>query len=866
MAWLTVLWRRLVFLARSGHFNADIEDQMQLHLELRAEALMHSGLTPEAARLEAARGFGNRLHLREDSRAVWGWSWLESVAQDARLASRTLRRHGLLSLVIVLTLGLGIALSTVVFSLIDAIEWRALPYPEPARLVILETMPAGAKRLQRASAAEFEEWRDHAKAFDGLAAWRSEFLAVDEHDGSGIPGQSVSCGFFDVLGAKPSHGRGFREADCRTGADLVAVITDGLWRAQFGGRPDIVGHHTAIDGRPATVVGVLPAAFRGFLDGSSARVWVPLPVTTGADRVEKNLGVLGRLRGQVSPSEASEQATLLLRRLLDGRDAESSAVVRTLDSMVSRGAGPAARVMTMAVCLVLLIACSNVASLLLARGFARRHELATRLVLGASRPRVVRQLLVETCVLAGLAGLVGVALASAALGVLGAAAHDLLAQSGVDKLVVDARAAGFALAVSLLTGLVSGLLPALKMSDIRLQGRLWEAAGGGRAVGRARSVLVSSQVALALVLVCAALLLLRSFLGCVEAAQSPGFRTGNTLTFVASLPETAGEGRRRAAMTDMLERIEALPGVTGAAIVNRLPLAENAPAVRVQQAGATADGWTAAYRVVSPGYLATMGLGLRAGRFLLTGDDETHPQVAVVNETLAKRLADGGAALGREVDVAGVRRTVVGVVADAGAIRAGEPVAAEVLVARAQQADEPTRMIVATALGPESLAGAIRSLHREAAPHKPSPEIRLMSDVLTGSLKGLGFVVALAGGFGVIAVALTLVGICGLVSYSAARRTREIGVRVALGASRRAILRLVVGQALARTLTGAAVGLAGAAAVSRVLPSRLFGLEPAPPVLFVAIAGAFLGTALVAALIPAVKALRVDPMAALRVE
>ena len=866
MTWLGVLWRRLVFLARSHRFDADLEDQMQLHLEMRAATLMRSGLTPEAARVEAARGFGNRLHLREDSRSVWGWSSLESVFQDARLAWRTLRRHRLLSVVIVVTLGLGIGLSTVVFSLIDAIEWQAVPYPERSRLVILETLPGGAKRLQRTSAAEFEEWRDNAPAFQGLAAWRSSLLALEEPDGSGVPGQAVSCGFFGVLGVSPSRGRDFRPADCHQGADAVAVITDGLWRARFSGRADIIGHHTAIDGRPATVIGVLPRAFRGFLDGASALVWVPLRVTSGDDRVEKNLGVVGRLRRQASPGEASDQATLLLRRLSDGGDAQSSAVVRTLESMVSRGTGPAARVMTMAVCLVLLIACSNVAGLLLARGLARRHELATRLVLGASRTRIVRQLVVETCVLAALGGLVGLALASAALRILGAAIHQLLAQTGVEGLSVDPRSAAFALAVSLLAGLVSGLWPALKASDVRLQGRLWEAEGAGRRVGRARSVLVSSQVALALVLVCAAMLLLRSFLGCVEAARAPGFRTGNTLTFVASLPDTVSPRLRRAAMTDMLERIEALPGVTGAAIVSRLPLAESTPGVRVQPTGTAGDGWTAAYRVVSPGYIATMGLGLRAGRFLLAGDDETHPQVVVINETLARRLAVDGTALGREVVVAGVRRMVVGVVADAGAIRAGEPVAAEVLVAWAQQPDEPARIVIATALAAEGLAGVLRTLHRETAPHKPAPEIRLLSDVLSSSLEGLGFVVVLAGAFGFIAMALTLVGICGLVSYSVSRRTREIGVRVALGASRRAILRLVVGQAFARTLIGAAVGLAGAAAASRVLPSRLFGLEPASPILFVAIAGAFLGTALVAALVPAVRALHVEPMGALRVE
>lgn len=806
------------------------------------------------------------------------------LLQDIRYALRALKRAPGFTLVALATLTLGIGGTTAIFSVVDAVVLRELPYPEADRLVAL-ARSRDAGDSSAFAPADFLDVTREIRALSATAGYREDIVDLT---GAGDPERleaiQATAGFFDVLEAPALLGRTFTSRVDKPGGPRVAVIGEGLWRRRFGARPDIVGTEVRLNGEPTTILGVMPAWVR---HPQAVDVWLlsPLPVPTSPVAVEGDLlaqrdvqyfGVIGRLAPGVTRAQANAELDALAAR--QARDFPATNAADTLfawplrDRLVGETRTPML-VLLGAVGVVLLIACANVASLLLARGAGRRRELAVRAALGASRRRLVRQLLTESLVLAGVGGALGIVTAAWLVDVL-----TRVAPASVPRLAevrVDPRVAMFAAACTLLVGLAFGLLPALTASapsvgtDLKDGGR---SSTSGRT--RARNVLVVAELALALVLLIGAGLLLASFVRL--RAVDPGFRTSSLVAVELPVPLSRYDdaGQRRF-YRSLYERLQEVPATAQSAIVFPMPLRNSAASGRYDIVGkprTPADQPIAELSAVSPGYFAAMGIARLKGRDFTALDGHDAPPVAIVNRTFAEREWPGRDPIGEHVVLGGPASDrenwieVVGVVADSrrATLRAA-PVPS--LYLPYQQFTLPYMgVVLRTDAGLDAVAPVVRSVVRDLDPDLPVGEMFTIEQMIDRSTGDSRFRALLVASFALVALALATVGVYGLISYTVNERVPEIGVRLALGASPAQVGRLVVGQGLKLALAGVAIGAAGALAATRLLGSMLFGIEASDPVVYAALTVVLLSIAGLASWLPARRAMSVDPVAALRAE
>jgi putative ABC transport system permease protein len=797
--------------------------------------------------------------------------------QDARYAARMLVRSPGFSLVAILTLALGIGANTAIFSVVNALLLRPLPYPAAGQLVMVwqDLRARGGPADEWATPGNFVDWRDSRAIFASTAAmqgWQPTLTGVAEPEP--LFGEQVTQEYFDVLGVRPALGRAFAPEEDVPNAPRVVVLSHGLWQRRFGGDRAMVGRSIILGGEPHEVIGVMPDGFRPAVL-PQAELWRPRRLNTAnPSRGAVVLRIVARLPDGVTLEQARGSADVLSRRL-EQRYPETNTGARinivSLQEQVVGQMRPGLLVLLGAVGFVLLIACVNIANLLLARASGRGREIAVRMALGAVRLRVVRQLLTESILLACLGGALGVL-----LGVWGVALLVSIAPAGAprtDEIGLDGMVLGFAAALTLLTGLLFGLVPALQVSRPELTPALREGGRGsaGPAGQRVRRALIVSEVAVALMLLVGSGLLLRTFLR-IQSVDL-GFDPDNVLVGLIVPPQVKYRNdTERAVLYDrLLERIQALPGIESSALASVIPLGgdsdmtiliEGQPVPR-----SSSEAQATWYRLVSADYLQTMGISVRSGRMFEAGEPAP---ILVVNETAARRFWPGQDPIGRRVrfdDAASAPWfTVVGVAEDVKMRGARGGARAEVYIPYWQMPEPGVNVVLKAAGDPTLLIGPLRQAVREVDPDMPVSNLTPMATVVSDSIAEPRFLAMLVGVFAALALILAAIGIYGVMSYAVLQRTSEIGVRMALGAGRNEVFGLIVGDGLTLAGTGIGIGLVASFALARSIRTLLFGVGAIDPLTFVVTTVTLLAMAALACIVPAYRATRVDPMVALKAE
>lgn len=799
---------------------------------------------------------------------------MEVFRQDLAFAVRQLRRSPGFTTMALLTLALGIGATTAIFSVADAVVLRPLPYPEADRLVrIWETTPRGDDFT--ASEPNYLDFSTQSRTLDGLAAYMDAPVALT---GDGPPerlgGIAATHTLFDLLGATLAHGRAFTAAEDTHGGDVrVAVLSHDLWERRFDGDPAAVGRTITLDGESYAITGVLGPE----VDFAGADLWIPLAPDPYSDRGDHWLRMIGRLRPGVSPAEADADLARVAARIGAEHPHIAGWGVRVA-GLAESVVGPEFRqtvvVLFGAVGFLLLMACTNLANLLFARASTRETELGIRAALGAGRGRLARQLLTESVVLALIGGALGLFLAAWAIDLL-----KLLEPAGVPRLAeirIDGRAVAFASALALTTSVAFGLGPAIRASGVDVGKMLSSAARGGtsRRHRRVRDVLVVSQVAVAMVLLVGAGLMLRSLLELIGV--DPGFTAENVVAVPLQLPESeyAEPSRRAVFYEEVTARLEALPGVAavGATVVDPFSgwnlmndVTPEALAAETGPSGYLQAGW----RVVTPGFFPAMETPLLSGRLFSSADASDGPPIAIVSKTLADRMWPGEDPVGKRLywgGVDGTPRTVIGMVGDYRDVELAADPAPIMFLPHSQLPMAGMTLLVRSSRRTEPLARVIREEIWAAAPNLPIQTVRPLERSLAGAAAGPRFRAVLLGAFASTALLLAAIGIYGVTAFTVSQRTREIGVRVALGAAPGSVRGLVLRRSAALTGVGIAIGLAGAWVVSRYLEALLYRTHPLDPATFLGVSGLLCAVALLAAWGPARRAVRVDPMVAIRAD
>jgi len=819
---------------------------------------------------------------------------IDVFRHDLRYALRSLRQRPGFTALTVLTLALGIGATSAIFSVVNGVLLRPLPYDQPEGVALVHTRLDGTPGREL-SLPEFFDLREQSRSFTRMAAFSNGSLTLT---GSGTP-ERLQAGFvtadaLPLLGVSPVRGRGFAAEEDLPGRPPVVLLSDGLWRRRFGADPEIIGRTLILDDLPTTVLGVMPPGFQlpSHYAGPGMELWTLMQLDPAVDRSERGwhwLTVMGRLRPGVDIEAANRETAglmaAMLQRYPNEYDANFTGSVSPAADVLVGGIRQVILVLMGAVGLLLLIACANVASLFLARAEARQREIAVRAALGARASRIVRQLLTESAALAVAGGLLGLLLAMWGVRGLVAAAPPTLPR--LDTIGMDGWVLAFTAAVTLTTGLLFGLAPALQSARPDLAGALAEGSRGGSAGVRRqrfRRGLVVSQIALALVLVAAAGLLIQSFAR--MRGVDPGFVLEGLLTARVELSPVRYESNEkiRAFYERLVQRLEALPGVRSAAVVKALPMMQ----LELGDWSFVREGhhslppkpseWNMAYwQTMSPEYFETMRIPLLQGRGVEATDRIGSPGVAVVNRTLARQVWPNGDAVGQRILMGGgatdsIWRTVVGVVGDVRHRGLDAEARPEIYLPYAQfpagtgTPQRTLRIVLRSESDPVQLTGALRAAVAELEPDLPVTEIQTMEEALGAWAAERRLTMMLVAGFALFALALGAVGVYGVMAHLVMQRTREIGIRIALGALPREILGLVLSQGAWLAGLGIAVGLAGALAATRLLTHLLFGVGPTDPGTFVATAAALAVVAGVASLLPALRAVRTDPVDALRTE
>ncbi|HEY0511664.1 MAG TPA: ABC transporter permease [Thermoanaerobaculia bacterium] len=879
-------WRRAFRLhLRGGTVEQDVEDEIAFHLQMREQELIEEGVEPRVAREEALRHFGDLDGIRRRCREIGrqtarGRHWTEvfvELRQDAVFALRQLRKTPGFTLVAILTLALGIGATTAIFGGLYGVVLRPLPFPHAERIVFLWSFDHG--EMRSVSPGNFRELQRSLRSIGHLAAMRGGDFTLSWKEGpERIDGVLATAEYFAAFGARPALGRVFAPDEDRPGRERVAVLSQRLWRGRFAADPRAVGRPILLNGLPYTVIGVMPAGFDLRADGPE--LWAPLVLSTAddADFSHSYLRLTGRLRPGIPLARAQGEADAAARRLAAEHPADDQSRGLRLEGLLDGTVGGLRKrlvVLQGAVLCVLLIACVNVANLLLVRGAGRSREIAVRAALGAGRGRIVRQLLTESLVLglAGVAaGLLFAQLAVRALKSASPAGIPRLGQVGLDGPVL-----AFALAVGLAATLLFGLVPALRLARPDLQGMLKE---GGRSLGagsprdRMRTALMAVEVALALVLLVGAGLLIRSAtrMGEVEL----GFEPVRVLTARVAVPQ-GGElnlPRSVQVLERVIEEIRRLPGVESAAATTILPLSRNNSSSTVNLEGPEprpGEELEGNVRVVTPGYFHTLGVPLFAGRDLDGRDRTGSRKVVVVNRSLARRAWPGRSAVGQRLWYYDqVWLEVVGVVGDIRQGKLTDDVRPELYVPLEQappflwKPDDVSMAVAVRAAGdPARLAGSLRRAALAADSGVPVYDVRTLEEIRASLFALTRLNTLLLTALGAIGLLLAAVGIYGVIAYFVSQRTQEIGLRMALGATEGRVLALVVRQAMRPVLLGVAMGLAGAAAVTRAIAGILFEVSATDPATFGGVVLVLAAAALLASWLPAKRAARVDPSRAL---
>jgi predicted permease len=983
---------RLASLFRKRQLDHDLESELRAHLEMLREDYLKRGLSPEEARYAAARAFGGIEQVKEEYREQRGVWNMETLIQDVRYGLRQLRRNPGFSLVAVLTLALGIGANTAIFSVVNAVVLRPLPYPHSDRMVwITEVIPA--LKAELASGGDYVDWKYQNHTLEQLAAYDNH--ADFNLTGRGMPmrvhGADVTANLFPTLGVEPRLGRGFTAKEDQPNGPRVAVLMHSFWQQYFGSDPHVLGQTIDLDNTPTTIVGVMPDSFR-FPGDADVQMLLPLELNEAEQRLRSGMQrlvlIVGRAKPGVSlaavrtdldemrkraqpmsagpmtgarggpgpasgpsvgehsmlrvasgpppapgggnrvflspgpgpasaapaaPAGAPSTPELVppaeVRRMMPapgsaqarangpmgaglsgrapvmaqtrrgfGAPPQVELKVISLEEHLAGNLRPAMLTLMGVVGLVLLIACANVANLMLTRASARSREVAVRAVLGAGRWRLMRQLLAESVSLAIVGGIAGLLLAAWGVDVM---TRFIPAEVGggilsVTRPHVDGTVLLFALAVSVLTGVLFGLAPAIGVTRSGLAEGLKEGAStasAGARRGWLRGALAVAEISLALVLLIGAGLMIKSFYRVLSV--DPGFAPAHVLTVNLSLPNSRYPVVQQKAefFSEVLRRVESLPGVRSAGLSDSLPLSPYRVrlmlAMRQLTGRAVVSDSTPVMmsRIsVSPAYFYTLGIPLLKGRTFTDHDDEQAQKVALVNQSLAQHLWPGEDPIGKQIPLMDSPLTVVGVVGNTRHEGLSEEVGGEIYVPYLQQPDPSMQLAVRTAADPRTLVSAIRAQVEAVDPTEPLYHVSTMEQTLSDSLAPRRFNMLLLGIFAALAFALATVGIYGVMAFSVTQRTHEIGIRMALGAERGHVLGLIVRDALALTLAGVVLGIAGAWALTRFLASFLYNVRATDPATFVLVSIVLIAVAMLASFIPARRATRVDPMVALRYE
>lgn len=802
---------------------------------------------------------------------------MEALKQDIRYGFRTLMRNPGLTAVMVLALALGIGANTAIFSVVNAVLLNPLPYAEPERIVWIwgYNAPRGAFNAS-ISAPDFIDYRDDSQSFEQLAAFTAlptgiTLTGADQPER--IDALVVSTGFFESLGAQPAMGRTFISEEEQAGKHNVVVISHGLWQRRLGLDPEIIGKSLTLNGGSFTIVGVMGADFKFpvQVDLWAPIVFHPLDPTS---RGRHWLRAIGRLKPGVTVEQAQSEIDAIALGLAEqypDTNVDYTAKLVPLRERIVGSVQPAILMLLGAVGFVLLIACANVANLLLARAATRHREIAIRMALGATRSRLIRQLLTESLMLSMLGGTVGLLLALWGVDLLAAVTPGDIPR--VDEIGIDGRVLAFTIAVSLFTGLLFGLVPALQASKPDLNESLKEGSktsSTGARRNQVRSLLVVSEIALSLVLLIGTGLMIKSFMQLQRV--EPGFDPANVLTMQLSLPPaTYREDHQYVAFYQQLfEQIKATAGVKSAGAISELPLTRqrnDAPfTIEGQPPLPTGKQPVADVRTITPDYFSAMGIPLLRGRHFTDADTQQSAKVIIINDTLAQEFFGDEDPIGKRITIDPTTYQIIGI---ARGVRhrglRGQPFR-EIYFSYYQDPRTAMNLVVRTTGDPLSLASVVQNHVKAIDKDQPVSNITTMEQLVASSIAQPRFHMSLLGIFAAVALVLAVVGIYGVMNYSVTQRTHEIGIRLALGAGARDIFRLVVGQAALMTLLGVALGLAASFALTRLISAMLFGVSPTDPFVFAALSAVLAGVALGASFIPARRAIRVDPVVALRHE
>jgi putative ABC transport system permease protein len=875
------LWERMRCTVRNEPRDLEFQAEMEEHIRLLAERYHRQGMTSETALLAARRQFGNTTLLQEDRRAMQTIPAIAALRGDLRYAARMLRKNPGFAAAAVVTLALGIGANTAIFSICNAVLFKPLPYAEPGRIVTLwEWMGRGG--LGTVAPANFVDWRNESRSFSDMAAVNSSsFILGGQDEAARLAGAGVSWNFFSLLGVRFTLGRNFLPEEDRPGQNRVAILSHRVWQERFGADRDIVGRQITLNDNSYTVAGVLPTDFQFAISASDfqarrqADIWAPIALDLQKlQRGTHPLRVIARLKPGVKLAQAQADLDVTaanLARLYPENNKDKGIAAVPLAEQVTATVRVALQTLLGAVGLVLLIACANVANLLLSRAAARQREMAVRVALGASRGRLAQQLLTESLLLAGIGGFAGFLFALAAIAAL--SPHlpaDLSRAAGI---TVDARMLVFTAVISLATGILFGLGPLFAMGRVSAGEtlKLSNRVAGGIQSGL-RNGLAVAQIAIAIVLLIGAGLMMKSFWALTHIA--PGFRSERILTARLSLPRSRYADNRKIAAfeRELLETIRRRPGVQSAGFSTYLPLS------------GSDNGWSffiegrpplpvgvynmAKYRPVSAGFFETIGIPLLRGRSITPADTAESPPVVVINDSMVRQHWGAEDPIGRRLRFAGTLRTVIGVVGDVLHEGLDGKTSPEmyVPVEQAPNIESGPTIVVRTSLDAGAAAAELRAAVSAIDRAMPVDRIETMEQLVSGSVAQPRFRTLILAAFSMLALVMASIGIYGVMNYLVIQRTREFGIRLSVGATQADVLRLVLGRAAALIGAGTCLGLVGSIFLVRLIAKLLFGTAPLDPLTFAAAPILLAAVALAASYMPARRATRVDPMVALRYE
>jgi putative ABC transport system permease protein len=806
---------------------------------------------------------------------------METLLKDLRYAVRMLVRNPGFTFVSVIALALGIGANAAIFSVVNGVLLRPLPFKEPDRLMMIRETKLPQFPEFSVASGNFLDWKKQNTVFERLVAFKPSALnLIGTGDPERLRALNVTEGFFAMLGAQPQLGRDFLTEEDQPGRNNVVILSNGLWQTRFGGDPKILNQAITLNGQAYTVIGVMPATFHFRSGENELDIWTPMAFTEqqAQNHGGHDLAAIGKLKPGVTVEQARAEMSAIAGRLASEYPADTGWNVKIMPLLEFsvRSIKPALIVLLVAVAFVLLIACANVANLLLARAAGRQKEIATRTALGAGRWRIVRQLLTESVLLSFVGGSVGLVLAQWGMNLLLTLAPADLPR--LDNVSLDGRALAFTATITLLTGVIFGLVPALQASKPNLNETMKDAGRGSTEGGRRkliRSTLVVLEVASALVLLVGAGLMIKSFWRLQKV--DPGFIPDNALTVSVSLPKGKyrEETQQVAFFQQLIERARALPGVQAAGAGQVIPLSGNDFVLAFEIDGRPPlppeVTQSTNYYSVSADYFKAMGIPLRRGRLFTERDTKDAPRVALINETMAKKIFSDEDPIGKRITFDNRQKNpewfeIVGIVGDVKQYGLDQLTTMQTYEPFTQQTFPYMTLVVRTVGDPANLSGAIRSEILKLDKEQPATNIKTLNEFFSTSIAQQRFSVVLLAVFAAVALVLAAVGIYGVLSYAVTQRTHEIGIRIALGAGRRDVLRLVVGQGMLLTVIGVVGGLVAAFGLTRLMASLLFGVTATDAVTFGSVASVLLVVALLACYIPARRATKVDPLVVLRYE